>query len=115
HSWSVISDLADRYTWVRGINLMRNYGQHNALLCGIREANHDVIVTMDDDLQHRRKRSRGCSKNWAGGSTWFTGRRRGNNTGSGGTRLHKPPSWCCKARWAPRLPGASPHSASSAP
>ncbi|HZS07235.1 MAG TPA: glycosyltransferase family 2 protein [Blastocatellia bacterium] len=52
HSWSVISDLADRYTWVRGINLMRNYGQHNALLCGIREANHDVIVTMDDDLQH---------------------------------------------------------------
>ena len=37
---------------VRGINLMRNYGQHNALLCGIRAAQYDVIVTMDDDLQH---------------------------------------------------------------
>ena len=31
---------------------MRNYGQHNALLCGIRAAQYDVIVTMDDDLQH---------------------------------------------------------------
>ena len=31
---------------------MRNYGQHNALLCGIRAAKYDVIVTMDDDLQH---------------------------------------------------------------
>jgi undecaprenyl-phosphate 4-deoxy-4-formamido-L-arabinose transferase len=30
----------------------RNYGQHNALLCGIRTALHDVIVTLDDDLQN---------------------------------------------------------------
>ena len=37
---------------MRGLNLMRNYGQHNALLCGIRAAKYDVIVTMDDDLQH---------------------------------------------------------------
>jgi undecaprenyl-phosphate 4-deoxy-4-formamido-L-arabinose transferase len=32
---------------------MRNYGQHNALLCGIRAANYEVVVTMDDDLQHQ--------------------------------------------------------------
>jgi glycosyltransferase involved in cell wall biosynthesis len=32
--------------------MSRNYGQHNALLCGIRSARYDVIVTMDDDLQH---------------------------------------------------------------
>jgi undecaprenyl-phosphate 4-deoxy-4-formamido-L-arabinose transferase len=31
---------------------MRNYGQHNALLAGIRMARHDLIVTIDDDLQH---------------------------------------------------------------
>jgi undecaprenyl-phosphate 4-deoxy-4-formamido-L-arabinose transferase len=31
---------------------MRNYGQHNALLCGIRAARHEVIITMDDDLQN---------------------------------------------------------------
>jgi glycosyltransferase involved in cell wall biosynthesis len=51
-SWAVVLQLAERYSWTRGINLKRNYGQHNALLCGIRAASHDVIVTMDDDLQH---------------------------------------------------------------
>ena len=51
-SWETIRDLTQQYPWVSGINLMRNYGQHNALLCGIRAAQYDVIVTMDDDLQH---------------------------------------------------------------
>jgi glycosyltransferase involved in cell wall biosynthesis len=51
-SWSAISMLADVHPWVRGINLMRNYGQNNALLCGIRAARNEVTVTMDDDLQH---------------------------------------------------------------
>jgi glycosyltransferase involved in cell wall biosynthesis len=51
-SWARICSLADEHDWVRGVNLMRNYGQHNALLCGIREARHELIVTMDDDLQH---------------------------------------------------------------
>jgi glycosyltransferase involved in cell wall biosynthesis len=52
NSWEVIRKLASEYSWVRGIKLMRNYGQHNALLCGIRGAQHEIIVTMDDDLQH---------------------------------------------------------------
>jgi glycosyltransferase involved in cell wall biosynthesis len=51
-SWDVICELAREYPWIRAVNLMRNYGQHNALLCGIRAARYDVIVTMDDDLQH---------------------------------------------------------------
>ena len=51
-SWDVVCALAARHDRVRGINLMRNYGQHNALLCGIRAAQYAVIVTMDDDLQH---------------------------------------------------------------
>jgi glycosyltransferase involved in cell wall biosynthesis len=51
-SWNVIQELARRYDFVHGINLMRNYGQHNALLCGIRVARYDVILTIDDDLQH---------------------------------------------------------------
>ncbi len=50
-SWEVISELSSRLPTVRGLNLMRNYGQHNALLCGIRAAKYEVIVTMDDDLQ----------------------------------------------------------------
>ncbi|MDZ4159038.1 MAG: glycosyltransferase family 2 protein [Anaerolineaceae bacterium] len=51
-SWEVIQDLSRAYDWVRGIHLMRNYGQHNALLCGVRAAQYNVIITMDDDLQH---------------------------------------------------------------
>ena len=52
NSWRVIESLVQRYTWVQAINFMRNYGQHNALLCGIRQARYEVCVTMDDDLQH---------------------------------------------------------------
>jgi len=51
-SWKVVQELSRSHPWVRGINLMRNYGQHNALLCGIRSARFDTVVTMDDDLQH---------------------------------------------------------------
>lgn len=52
-SWNRIVDLARKRDKILGINLMRNSGQHNALLCGIRTAKYDVIVTIDDDLQHR--------------------------------------------------------------
>src|SRR5262245_45998610 len=51
-SWNVISELSSRSPTVRGLNLMRNYGQHHPLPCGIRAAKYNVIVTMDDDLQH---------------------------------------------------------------
>jgi len=52
-SWSVIQHLTDEYKCVRGICMMRNYGQHNATLCGVRLARYEVTVTMDQDLQHR--------------------------------------------------------------
>lgn len=51
-SWEKICELAQLYPWVRGIRLMRNYGQHNALLCGIRAAVYPITVTMDDDGQN---------------------------------------------------------------
>lgn len=51
-SWPVINTLSEEYSFVRGIHLMRNYGQHNATLCGVRAASYPIIVTMDDDLQH---------------------------------------------------------------
>jgi undecaprenyl-phosphate 4-deoxy-4-formamido-L-arabinose transferase len=50
-SWTTIQSLTHTHSEVRGIDLTRNYGQHNALLCGIRMARHEVIVTIDDDLQ----------------------------------------------------------------
>ena len=52
NSWLIIEDLAKQNKSIVGICLMRNYGQHNALLCGIRAAKYDTVVTMDDDLQH---------------------------------------------------------------
>jgi glycosyltransferase involved in cell wall biosynthesis len=51
-SWSVISDLAARDPRVIGLEFVRNFGQHNALLCGIRAARFATIATLDDDLQH---------------------------------------------------------------
>ena len=51
-TWEVARDLAKGNDRVRAIRLARNYGQHNALVAGIRAASNDVIVTMDDDLQH---------------------------------------------------------------
>lgn len=51
-SWQVIVELSRQYPVVQGINLMRNFGQHNALLAGIRAARYAVLITMDDDLQH---------------------------------------------------------------
>ena len=51
-SWGVVEQLAGKHAEVRGISLLRNYGQHNALLCGIRTATGEIIVTIDDDLQH---------------------------------------------------------------
>lgn len=52
NSWEVIQLLAVADTRVRGFRMSRNYGQHNALLCGIRAARGQVIATLDDDLQH---------------------------------------------------------------
>lgn len=51
-AWSIINTIAQRDHKVKGIRLSRNFGQHNALLCGIRQASGEIVVTMDDDLQH---------------------------------------------------------------
>jgi len=49
-TWNVLRHMASDV--VRCIRLSRNYGQHAALLAGIRAAEYPTIVTMDDDLQH---------------------------------------------------------------
>jgi len=51
-SWEVIQELSSSFVWVRGFGMLRNFGQHSALLCGIRAARYDTLVTMDDDLQN---------------------------------------------------------------
>lgn len=51
-SAKVLTEAVETYGWMRVVHLMRNFGQHNALLCGIRHATGGIIVTMDDDLQN---------------------------------------------------------------
>ena len=51
-SWQIIQTLIADHPCIYGINLMRNYGQHNALIAGIRCSKYRYTVTLDDDLQH---------------------------------------------------------------
>ena len=50
-SWEVINELAARSEHVKGIKFRRNYGKSPALFCGFKEAQGDVVITMDADLQ----------------------------------------------------------------
>jgi undecaprenyl-phosphate 4-deoxy-4-formamido-L-arabinose transferase len=52
-SWEKIAVLKSSFPdHIRGIQLSRNFGQHNALVCGFSFAEGNILVTMDDDLQH---------------------------------------------------------------
>jgi len=53
NSWQVIEQLVPQYPRVSAIRLMRNCGQAKAITCGLAHARGDVVVNMDDDLQHR--------------------------------------------------------------
>lgn len=50
-SWKVISRLSEEHECVKGIKFRRNYGKSPALFCGFKEAQGDVVITMDADLQ----------------------------------------------------------------
>ena len=50
-SWQVINDLAAKSDCVKGIKFRRNYGKSPALYCGFEQAQGDVVITMDADLQ----------------------------------------------------------------
>ena len=54
-SGTIINQLDKEYEWIRGVHLLKNFGQHNAILCGIRKAKNELIVTLDDDLQNSPK------------------------------------------------------------
>lgn len=51
-AWAVITGLARTRPWLRGLDLRRNAGQHNAVMAGLGQAAGRYVVTMDDDLQH---------------------------------------------------------------
>lgn len=51
HSWPIIQQSAEKITSVCGIKLSRNFGHQNALLCGLLQAQADITITIDADLQ----------------------------------------------------------------
>ncbi len=51
-SWEQVVKVSGRHPEIRGIDLTRNWGQHNALLAGLHAARYRVIITLDDDLQN---------------------------------------------------------------
>jgi polyisoprenyl-phosphate glycosyltransferase len=51
-SWEVIQKIIIKNSNVIGINLLRNFGQQNATMAGIKQSTGDFIITLDDDLQH---------------------------------------------------------------
>jgi glycosyltransferase involved in cell wall biosynthesis len=88
-SWPVVESLAEQSVSIRGIDLMRNYGQHNAVLAGIRAARHDVIVTLDDDLQHPPEEIHVFLRDSPKGSMWSMGTPdRERHVGASETWLH---------------------------
>ena len=50
-TFGVIRRLAQDRENVRGIDLLRNFGQHNALMAALAYAKGDYILGMDDDMQ----------------------------------------------------------------
>ena len=51
-SWTVMEQIARQDKRVTIINLMNNFGQHNAIMCGLAHVQGNYVITMDDDLQH---------------------------------------------------------------
>ena len=52
NSWDKINFLSKKFNSVKGIDLSENFGQHNAIICGLSECKGNLVITMDDDLQH---------------------------------------------------------------
>ena len=50
-SWSVVEELSQKYSFVKGLKLSRNFGQHYAITAGLDHAKGDWVVVMDCDLQ----------------------------------------------------------------
>lgn len=51
NTFETIRELCQTYSFVKGIDLSRNFGQHNAIIAGLHYASGEYIIGMDDDLQ----------------------------------------------------------------
>ena len=51
-SWTIMQKLHEEDHRIKIIQLMNNFGQHNAIMCGLHYAQGEYVITMDDDLQN---------------------------------------------------------------
>ncbi|HTY12726.1 MAG TPA: glycosyltransferase family 2 protein [Candidatus Omnitrophota bacterium] len=51
-SWAVLEELQRSDRRVKAVQLARNFGEHNATVCGLAYSSGEIVATMDDDLQH---------------------------------------------------------------
>ena len=52
NSWSIIKELSSNNSFIKGLNLKKNYGQHNSIMAGLNECEGNYVILMDDELQH---------------------------------------------------------------
>ncbi len=53
NSWKILTDLKKQNPdTIKAIRFVHNFGQHNAVFCGLAHASGDFLITLDDDLQH---------------------------------------------------------------
>jgi glycosyltransferase involved in cell wall biosynthesis len=51
-SWDILREKSLKNSRIISINLLRNYGQHTAVFCGLQKSSGDYVITLDDDLQN---------------------------------------------------------------
>lgn len=51
-SWNILEHLYRNDPHIHIVQLARNFGQHNALMCGFSKSRGNIVVTIDDDLQN---------------------------------------------------------------
>ena len=51
-SWQIIERLSREYEFVKGLQMSKNVGQHNAVMAGLSQSKGEYVILMDDDLQH---------------------------------------------------------------
>ena len=53
NSWKILADLKKQNPDnIKAIRFVYNFGQHNAIFCGLSHASGNFLITLDDDLQH---------------------------------------------------------------
>ncbi|GAB3425870.1 glycosyltransferase family 2 protein [Massilia solisilvae] len=86
-TFSRIRALAAAESWVKGINLTRNFGKEAALTAGLDYAHSDAVVFMDADLQHPPEVVSDFIARWEQGHEVVVGRRVSRDTDTRAYRL----------------------------